>query len=275
MPKELNSVEDIDNMLDEEFEIVEEEITDDTNDNNEEEIEDNKTEENDDDEKGTLDQDNEEQNDDNDEKDDKKVDIESKKDYAFGTLRKENSELKKEKEQYEKDNVFVKELALQYGYSDVEKFKEDIRIAKLNQEAKSKGLDPEIYKQIDDKDRRIAALERERKEEKLLNKATAFSNSVENAVKEYNVEKTEIFNRLEKAGYDVDTILSLPNPEIVIKGVLVDKISDLSKQKVIKKQETLQTLADERHDSQGNEKSVSLDELIKQDMEEYKKANNL
>ena len=130
---------------------------------------------------------------------------------------------------------------------------------------------------MQDTNKRLEQLEKERQENNLMSRANAFKNAVDKAISEYNLDeeegRNEIFSRLEEYGYTVDSILSLPNPEILIKGVLSDKIAEISKQKQIEKMEDLDDLSDEKHDGNSTTKTMSLDDLIAQDIKEYK-ANN-
>ena len=109
-----------------------------------------------------------------------------------------------------------------------------------------------------------------------MNKANAFKIAVDKAVADYNLGedgRNEIFNKLEEAGFSVDTLLSIPNPEILIKGVLSDKIAEFSKQKQIDKLETLDNLSDDKHNGVQSEDSISLDDIIAKEMKQYKADN--
>lgn len=194
-----------------------------------------------------------------------------KKEYAFAQLRKENSQLKQKEAEYQKEADFLKEMAASYGYTDVNKFKEDYRVAKLAKEAQEKGVDPVLYRQNADNERRIAQLENQLKQNDLQRKTDAIKASLDNAVSEYNLGEngiTEIFNRLEKDGITVDYLLASPNPDNLIKSVLIDKIIEASKQSVIAKKETLENIADENI-SQGQEESTfNLDEFIDKELKD-------
>ena len=292
MPNELNSIEDIDLMLENEFNINEDASEDENESNQELEVEneeganseleteneDENIDENDDEgsEDGTTDQDEIEDSNEEVTKAPSKPSKEEKSNYAFSQLRKENAELKSKYKATSENEAFLKKIATQYGYSDVNAFMKAYDDARVIQEAKEKGYDPVLYKQLQESNRRIEQLEKENQEAKLIERATDFRNAVENAVSKYNLGedgRNEIFTRLEEAGYTVDTILSLPNPEIVIKGVLSDKIAEISKQKQIDKIENLDSLADEKHNGSVSTKQVSLDDLISQEMKEYKAKN--
>ena len=278
MNNELNSVEDIDTMLDNEFKLTEEqpsENTEETDGNVEEqETETDESQESDSSDE-TKDDGNVEENK-TDEDSDKKPSADDKKEFAFSKMRKENSDLKNQLNESKAETEFLNKLAAQYGYTDVKKFQADYEKARVQQEAKDKGLDPVLYSQLQESNKRIAELENKQREAELMNKANSFKIAVDKAVADYNLGedgRTEIFNKLEEAGFSVDTLLSIPNPEILIKGVLSDKIAEFSKQKQIDKLETLDNLSDEKHNGIQSSDGVSLDDIIAKEMKQYKADN--
>ena len=150
---------------------------------------------------------------------------------AFAKLR---NEVKEEKQRADKESEFIKELAASYGYSDVEKFKADVKKAQMEKEAEEKGIDKEVYMQLQSQAEKIKKLEQLNEQKDIEVKAINFRNSIENAVKNYGVSKDVIVNRLEEAGFTVDDVLASPNIDLVIKGLLVDEIKNISKQEQIK-----------------------------------------
>lgn len=201
---------------------------------------------------------------------------EDKKDYSFAQLRKENSEFKAKNKELSANDEFLRAIAAQYGYDNVEDFKKVYEDTRIQKEAKEKGYDPVLYKQLQDSNRRIEELEKQNQEAKLMEKASKFKSSMEKVISDFNLDdssRDEIFSKLEESGYTVDTILSLPNPEVVIKGVLSDKIAEFARQKEISKLETLDSLTDDKHDGVSSGKSLSLDDIIKAEMEDYRKNN--
>lgn len=276
MNNELNSVEDIDTMLDNEFKLTDEQSSENVEETNgnveeqEQESDENQEPESSDE---TKDDDNVEEN---EEVNDNKPSADDKKEFAFSKMRKENSDLKSQINEQNQEVEFLKKLAAQYGYTDVKKFQADYEKARIQQEAKDKGLDPMLYSQLQESNKRIAELENKQKEAELVNKANNFKIAVDKAVADYNLGedgRNEIFNKLEEAGFSVDTLLSIPNPEILIKGVLSDKIAEFSKQKQIDKLETLDNLSDEKHNGVQSDDSVSLDDIIAKEMKQYKADN--
>ena len=283
MNNELNTVEDIDAMLDSQFNITDEQ-SDDSNANIEEtdgnvtsqETEEDENQNSDEDESIKNDDDNSSSEDEGNEKSDSKPSADDKKDFAFSKMRKENSDLKNQLNEKNAETEFLNRLAAQYGYTDVKKFQADYEKARVQQEAKDKGLDPVLYSQLQESNKRIAELEKKQSETELMNKAANFKNAVDKAVADYNLGedgRNEIFNKLEEAGFSVDTLLTIPNPEILIKGVLSDKIAEFSKQKQIDKLEKLDNLSDDKHNGDVPDASVTLDDIIAKEMKQYKADN--
>lgn len=265
----VDSIESIDEMLDKEY-GVSEDIEEVQNDEVDEEVEDTEEPTNDDSSE-------EEQNDAEEapkEDEDKVKEPETKQQHAFAKLRSENSQLSKQLKDAQSDSEFIKELSTQFGYDDTKKFMDDYRDARLKQEAEKKGYDPVLYKQLQDANDRIAKLEAENKEARLMESAKSFRSAMDNIISEYNLGddgRDEIFNRLEEAGYDIDTLLSLPKPELLIKGVISDKIAEVSKQSQIDKISDLDSLSDKKHDGNSKPAELSLDEIIAEEMKEYAK----
>lgn len=197
----------------------------------------------------------------------------SKKDHAFANLRSENSNLKKERDNYKADSDYLKELAASYGYDDTAKFQEAIKQARYQKEAQEKGYDPVLYKKTMEQEARIRQLEQEREKEIQDRKIERFQNALDNAVKEYNIDAQEIFNKLESSGLSVETVLSVDNPKILLDGLLVDEIRNNAKQSQIKDLQNLKGLAEDKNETDGQVNKVTIDSLLKEDMARYKKEN--
>ena len=277
MNNELNTVEDIDAMLDNQFKLTEEEPSVDVEETDGN-VEDQKseTDENQETETDEETKDDENNANENQEKSDSKPNADDKKEFAFSKMRKENSDLRNQLNEKNAETEFLNKLAAQYGYTDVKKFQADYEKARVQQEAKDKGLDPVLYSQLQESNKRIAELEKKQSETELMNKAANFKNAVDKAVADYNLGedgRNEIFNKLEEAGFSVDTLLTIPNPEILIKGVLSDKIAEFSKQKQIDKLETLDNLSDDKHNGSETSGDITLDDIIAKEMKQYKADN--
>ena len=287
MPNEINDISDIDAMLDKEFhlddvedtdnvESGEEETSEETNNDISEETSDESTETNEDSEGENKGQDDiKDQNKETSNVGKSKLNLDDKKDYAFVQLRRENSDLKAKLNSSSENDTFLKKLAAQYGYNDVKQFEKAYEDARIAKEAKDKGYDVELYRQLQESNRRIEQLEKQNNENLLRQRASDFKNALDKVVSEYSLGdagRNEVFTRLEQAGYTIDELLKYQNPEFLIRGIMMDKILDYSKQAQIEKAKDIEdNLSDERHDGQAQDKAFSLDDLIKSEMQEYKK----
>jgi hypothetical protein len=198
---------------------------------------------------------------------------ESKKDHAFANLRSENSNLKKERDGYKADSDYLKELAASYGYTDVSKFQDAVREARLQKEAQEKGYDYSLYKETMDQKARIAELEKQREDDLRGRRLERFRNALDEAVKTYNVDEQEIFSRLENSGIAVEDLLAINNPKLILDGVLVDEIKNSAKQSQIQDLQNMKGLVEDKNEQAGTAQAVTIDSLLKADLANYKKEN--
>lgn len=197
----------------------------------------------------------------------------SKKEYAFANLRAENGNLKKERDAYKSDSDFLKSLAQSYGYDDTAKFQEALKQNRYQKEAESKGYDYELYKRTMEQEERIARLEREKVEAENERKIERFKTALDTAVSKYGVSENDIFSRLEDAGISVEEILSISNPNLLIKGVLSDKIQEVAKQSQINEIQNMKGLVEDKNEGNTQVNTVTIESLLKSDLAEYKKNN--
>ena len=218
-------------------------------------------------------QDKEPQVQDNTQVDKTKSDEDWKSHHAFADLRKQNSDLRKEKEALTADSAFLKELASSYGYTDTKQFVQAYKDAKIKKEAETKGYDPELYRQTIEQRERIEALERQREQDIQTRQLATFKSVLDEAAVKYNVSQEEIFDRLDKSGLDANTILAIPNPKLLIDGLLVDKIQENAKQSQINTMKNLQDFSEGKNEDGGNAKGITIDSLLKDDLAKYKADN--
>ena len=282
----LESITDIDAQLDAEFgsvanETDENQIETDNNDTGMEDNVDNTTgldgeqekEEEKDSQSQNQPQDKETQVQDNTQVDKTKSDEDWKSHHAFADLRKQNSDLRKEKEALTADSSFLKELASSYGYTDTKQFVQAYKDAKIKKEAETKGYDPELYRQTIEQRERIEALERQREQDIQTRQLATFKSVLDEAAVKYNVSQEEIFDRLDKSVLDAKTILAIPNPKLLIDGLLVDKIQENAKQSQINTMKNLQDFSEGKNEDGGNAKGITIDSLLKDDLAKYKADN--
>jgi hypothetical protein len=197
----------------------------------------------------------------------------NKKDYAFANLRAENGNLKKERDAYKSDSDFLKSLAQSYGYDDVSKFQEALKQQRYQREAESKGYDYDLYRKTMEQEEKIARLEKEKVEAENERKLERFKGALDNAVAKYDVSEEDIFSRLEDAGISVEEILSISNPNLLIKGVLSDKIQEVAKQNQISEIQNMKGLVEDKNETAAQGTKVTIESLLKSDLADYKKNN--
>lgn len=274
MNNELKSIEDIDAMLDSQFNIDEndkEDIED-----TEEEVIEEETDNQEIDETEETEDDKDDESSEEEQKVDNKPTKEDKKEYAFSQLRKENAELKSKANESKYYEDAMNKIASQYGYTNAKDFMEAYENARMEQEAKNKGLDPVLYAELQKSNKRIAELEENNRNAELTQKATALRSCIDRFVDKYSLGEDGnklILDRLEEEGFSIDSLLNVPNFDVVIKGVLSDKIEEASKQTQIEKNEAVDNLSEDRHDGTSSEKSITLDDLIANEMKQYKADN--
>ncbi len=199
----------------------------------------------------------------------------TQKEYAFSKLRTENSNLKKERDDYKSNSDFLESLAKEYGYDDVSKFQDAIKLARYEKEAQAKGYDTELYKKTMEQEARIKELERQREQELFDRKIEKFKEALEFASNTYGVSEDEIFDRLEGAGVSVDELLSISNPKTYLDGVLVDKIQDKAKQSQINDIKNMKSLVEDKNEQGSAPDGITIDSLLKDDLAKYKADNFL
>ena len=197
----------------------------------------------------------------------------NKKDYAFANLRTENGNLKKERDAYKSDSDYLKSLAQSYGYDNVSEFQEALKQQRYQREAESKGYDYDLYKKTMEQEERIARLEKEKVEAENERKLERFKGALDNAVAKYDISEDDIFSRLEDAGISVEEILSISNPNLLIKGVLSDKIQEVAKQNQISEIQNMKGLVEDKNETAAQGTKVTIESLLESDLAEYKKNN--
>ncbi len=194
---------------------------------------------------------------------------EEKRDYAFSKLRKEASDAKKSADEY---NALVTRLMKEAGYSDYNEFKNAVDQQLSEKEMKAKGYTKEQYTEIEKLRKQNQelneALEQRSNRDK-YERARSFDSTVNKYAQDYKIPAKEIYENLEQLGYTAEMLLAQPNPEILLKGLLVDKAKPAPKP--AKKSVDTEKL------TAGDTKTtgVDMDELIKRELAEYKSRKGL
>lgn len=189
---------------------------------------------------------------------------EEKRDYAFSKLRKEATDAKRA---YEERDALVQRLMKEAGYSDYSKFKEALDKQFSDKEMKDKGYTKEQYSEVEQLKQRTKELEEQldmTTKRELATKAQNFDSMVKSYASQFKVNPNEIYNTLDASGYTAELLLNLPNPEVLIRGVLADKVKPV--EKPLKK-----AVDTEKLPSGSAQKSdVSIEDLLKADLDAYK-----
>lgn len=200
---------------------------------------------------------------------------ESKTDYAFKKLRQEARELKKKSSSYENFINEMDAMARVYGYKDSKEMLEAMRQKQMEEEARARNIDPEIYKELQEQKRRIAEIEREKLELIQKQKAENFVKILDNFAKEYKLTESEInqiITNMDEDGWNLDNI---KNPERLIKGYAADIIAERKTQKVLKQMKDEEKFVEKPFKNQGEAPQKSIDDLVNEDLAKFAKERGL
>lgn len=199
----------------------------------------------------------------------------AKADYAFMKLRQEAKELKEKSSSYEN---FINELdtmARVYGYKDSKEMLETMRQKQMEEEARARNIDPEIYKELQEQKRRIAEIEREKLELIQKQKAENFVKTIDNFAKEYKLTEAEINQiiiNMDEDGWNLDNI---KNPTKLIKGYAAEIIAERKTQKVLKQMKDEEKFVEKPFKNQGEAPQKSVDDLVNEDLAKFAKERGL
>lgn len=194
---------------------------------------------------------------------------EEKTDYAFSKLRKESSENKKA---FEERDALVQRLMREAGYSDYAQFKEAVDKQFAEKEMKDKGFTKEQYNEVEELRKRTKELEAQLEmtsKQQMANKAQSFDTMVKSYASQYKMTAKDIYESLDNSGFTAELLLNLPNPEVLIRGVLADKVKTV--EKPVKKAVDTEKLPS------GNKakEAFDIDKFIADDLADYKKRKGL
>lgn len=265
--KTFNSVAEIDAALDEEFKLVEPKLAE----TKEETIEDEDLDEIDD-----LDEDEDLDDLDEDEDDDtepaSKPDKKAQEGFAFAKLRADKEAAERKAAQ---EIEFMKKLAKASGYGDdVEKYRKDLEDRLISAEAQQRGVTPEVYKELADAKAKNEIYEKEKQESARLAKSQKFLSTIDTVLSNYDVDakemSKELFKSLEDAGYTIDTLLAIPQPEFLIKGVLYEKLASAKM-----REDKLKGGVETKKITSKTAPVKTVDELVEEEMVAYAKSRGL
>lgn len=195
------------------------------------------------------------------------------RDYNFAKLRSEKEEAEKK---LNAQLDLMKKLAEASGYDSVDEYRTMLENRLIEEEAKKQGVTPELYKELSETKSKVQKLEQERKELDNQIKLETFSKEIAKVLQTYGLEDSvgdEIVKSFAEMGYTLETLLSVPHPEVLIKGVLSDKMLS-RKAKEDKRQDRLDSV-DTRTVPNADIPVKGIDELIEEEMVAYAKSRGL
>lgn len=290
MPKDFkrqfSSVEELEALLDEEFQETEEQEEESVNDSEETEQEENTDEQTEQETEDEADEESEQQADTEIVDDDGEVEVEEdvvpattklrptkeeKEAYKFKQLREEKKALEQEQKQLE-------ELARSYGYATHNDFIEALKLQKIKEEADKKNIPYDDYKRVYDLEDKVRKLEREKVESEKARQGYALQEALTKVSKSegLTIDETEsIVIALEKDGYTYDELLSIKNPEKLFRGYATDLIVEKRAKKVATKITKLKESSSKPHTNQTTPPAKTIDELVDEDLKKYAKERGL
>lgn len=183
---------------------------------------------------------------------------EEKQRYAFEKLRKENKE--KENKLKELDTI-----AQTYGYRDHNEMVERLKQDALEKEAQKRGIDPNIYKEMDEYKRKIEQLEESQRNERERTKINMFINRVDSFASKYDLSqdtKNKLITKLDEDGFTVDTLLQIKNYDKMFLGYVNEDVAEAKRQKKLELEARKRKIQEEKFKNQGNDSEFSLEDLI-------------
>jgi len=199
--------------------------------------------------------------------------VKDKAGKAFADMR---AKLKAAEEAFTKEASLLERLAKASGFSDVEAYKKALEDKIIEQEAKAKGVEPKVIKEIEERDAKIKALEAKDVERETQAKLHEFVQTIDKVVTEYGLDKVagkQLIEQFEKDGYTLETLLAVPHYEYLIKGALSGQV--LAKQTAVAEQKAKVDGMDTVAIPNSAVAAKSLDEMLDEEMKVYAKERNL
>lgn len=207
----------------------------------------------------------------------KKPSPDEKRNYAFGKIRKELTEKEKALADREETlNLLLKES----GFNNYDEFRDALK-AKVAQDEKAKmGYTDEQFAEVQrlrERNKQLEEFEKQVSKTETANRAKQFDGEVRSFAEKYHLGDkgvAQIYDELQKSGYTVQTLLSLPNPQVLIKGIMADQIENLAVATHITKKATRKAVDGERLIATPNADDnlkAQQDKMLKDDLADYRK----
>lgn len=193
-----------------------------------------------------------------------------KQNYAFAKMNQERKMFQQQAQHYQD---LMNELATASGYSNVADYEKAIRSRLDEFHAKKQGVSSDVYNQLRQQEQQIRQLQSQRNTEAVRERANAFQRAVDSVKKQYSFSDEDIsgmFQTLQEAGYTVQSLLSAPSPEMVVRGALADKISERKMQKAKAKLDSVKVDSGKLNTS-SSAKGYSEDDELQAEIDRWEK----
>lgn len=144
---------------------------------------------------------------------------------AFAQMRVEAKQAREEAQRYQEA---IDALMGATGYDDRDAFLQEVLKAQEQQIMQEQGHTEETYqmqKQLEQRAYELQQQEQFIQQQQFMAQATEFNKMVEENAAKYGLTAGEIYNRLEESGLsDPEAVIYSPNPELLLKGVMVEEI---------------------------------------------------
>ena len=139
---------------------------------------------------------------------------------------------------YQRDHSFMETLANASGFATVEAYQEAMQKQLDAKQAKEKGIPEEVYKELKETRKIAETSQAELARARDMAKVERFNVELSKYVADYNLTEDDqqtFFGTLKEQGYtDIQDLMQLKNPSLLIKGALTDILVEKSVQKRLK-----------------------------------------
>lgn len=188
----------------------------------------------------------------------KKPTKEEREQHAWAEMRKENKEKQRELDR-------LNDIAVGYGFKNHSEMLEKLEEDRMIKEAKTRGQDPEVFKQINSMENKIKQLESERAKQLEAEKAKDLLNKIDNFVKTNGLPETDrqvLIEKLDEDGFSVDDLSKIRNVNALFSGYVNESMNEKEVQKRLKQERERKSLEENKFKGTGAETEFSLDDLM-------------
>lgn len=193
--------------------------------------------------------------------------------YKFSQMRKEKDDALKALS--EKESLLSR-LAAVSGFDSVEEYQKSLETRIIEEEAKKTGLPPETYRELDTTKKQLKELQDRNQILEQQGKIANFSSEIAKVVNEYGFDQTigdTVIKRFTELGYTLETLLAVPHPDVLIRGVLISEIQE--KSKAIIDNTARIAAVDTNSIVTATPTPVTIDDILDAEMEAYARSRNI